>query len=47
MRLVLKLLLCFVGLSLGTNAAQRPHIVWIEADDLMPRFMNELARGLA
>ncbi|MBL7077092.1 MAG: sulfatase-like hydrolase/transferase [Kiritimatiellae bacterium] len=31
------------GISLA--AGQRPNIVWIEADDLMPRFMNKLGEG--
>ena len=26
-------------------ASQQPNIIWIEADDLMPRFMNKLGRG--
>lgn len=38
-------LLCSIGLSQGSFAEERPNIVWIEADDLMPRFMNKLGEG--
>lgn len=29
----------------GQAVASRPNIIWIEADDLMPRFMNKLGEG--
>lgn len=31
--------------SSGLLAAEKPNIIWIEADDLMPRFMNKLGEG--
>jgi arylsulfatase A-like enzyme len=37
------LLACY--LATATSAAQAPNIIWIEADDLMPRFMNKLGGG--
>ncbi len=36
-------MLCMTGPSFA--AGKRPNIVWIEADDLMPRFMNKLGEG--
>jgi len=33
------------SVSIGAVAAERPNIIWIEADDLMPRFMNKLGEG--
>ena len=29
----------------GKPASKKPNIIWIEADDLMPRFMNKLGEG--
>lgn len=37
------LLLALMGAA--TAQAERPNILWIEADDLMPRFMNKLGEG--
>ena len=31
--------------SVSFAAETRPNIIWIEADDLMPRFMNKLGGG--
>ncbi|MBL7077086.1 MAG: sulfatase-like hydrolase/transferase [Kiritimatiellae bacterium] len=42
LRIVITMMLCMAGFSLGGN---RPNIIWIEADDLMPRFMNKLGDG--
>jgi arylsulfatase A-like enzyme len=35
-------LVCLAGVY---SADARPNIIWIEADDLMPRFMNKLGEG--
>jgi iduronate 2-sulfatase len=45
MTLLKKLL--FAGLCIASLSAQaqQPNIIWIEADDLMPRFMNKLGGG--
>ena len=42
MKKLLYLCLLFAGACLADN---RPNIIWIEADDLMPRFMNKLGEG--
>jgi len=44
---VVGVLFCIVS-GLGCHvayAAERPNIIWIEADDLMPRFMNKCGEG--
>jgi arylsulfatase A-like enzyme len=38
-------LVVFMGFAVFSQAASRPNIIWIEADDLMPRFMNKLGEG--
>jgi len=35
--------ICCIGSSAGKQS--KPNIIWIEADDLMPRFMNKLGEG--
>ncbi len=40
-----KLVLILLGIAGSCLAAERPNIIWIEADDLMPRFMNKLGDG--
>ena len=42
MKKLLYLCLLFAGTCLADN---HPNIIWIEADDLMPRFMNKLGGG--
>jgi arylsulfatase A-like enzyme len=38
--------ICCILLAAGVcTAERRPNIIWIEADDLMPRFMNKLGEG--
>lgn len=39
-----KILLTLISM-VGLAMADRPNIIWIEADDLMPRFMNKLGEG--
>jgi hypothetical protein len=38
-------LLAIMGMAMEAVAAERPNMIWIEADDLMPRFMNKLGEG--
>jgi arylsulfatase A-like enzyme len=48
MKKKLACLILIAGLPLFAAAAspvQQPNIIWIEADDLMPRFMNKLGEG--
>lgn len=40
-----KLILIILMACAVTGFSERPNIVWIEADDLMPRFMNKLGEG--
>jgi iduronate 2-sulfatase len=37
--------LLLMAYAVAGNAKERPNIIWIEADDLMPRFMNKLGDG--
>ena len=43
MKRLMIILMCLAGVCL--TDARPPNIVWIEADDLMPRFMNKLGEG--
>jgi arylsulfatase A-like enzyme len=43
-RLIYSILLACAAMGLSA-AAERPNVIWIEADDLMPRFMNKLGEG--
>jgi iduronate 2-sulfatase len=45
MRVLKWILLLLLGVSLIATADKKPNIIWIEADDLMPRFMNKLGEG--
>ena len=39
------LMIMFLCLACASLVHSRPNIIWIEADDLMPRFMNKLGEG--
>jgi len=40
-----QIMLIVLMAALTAHSAERPNIIWIEADDLMPRFMNKLGSG--
>jgi iduronate 2-sulfatase len=40
-----KIILFMLLACSAAGFAERPNIIWIEADDLMPRFMNKLGEG--
>lgn len=41
----MRILVMLLTISLSLQAQERPNIIFIEADDLMPRFMNKLGDG--